>query len=106
MLLTQLGFLRPEWMVKWRRVGIVVMFFIGAVITPPDVVSQCMVAIPMLGLYELSIVFSKIVWKRRLAKNPYLAEEEAERQAELEAEKAAEEAQKAAAKAAKKRKTL
>ena len=100
-LLTQLGFLRPEWMVKARRVAIVLMFFLGAVITPPDVVSQCMVAIPLLGLYELSIVFSRVVWKRKLARNPYLAEEEEEARLEREREKAEEEAQKNAAKLAK-----
>ena len=100
-LLTELGFLRPEWMVKARRVAIVLMFFLGALITPPDVVSQCMVAVPLLGLYELSILFSKIIWKRKLLKNPYLAEEEEEARQEREKEKAAENAQKEAAKLAK-----
>ncbi|MBR4209026.1 MAG: twin-arginine translocase subunit TatC [Lachnospiraceae bacterium] len=103
-LLTQLGFLRPEWMVAGRRVAIVLMFVLGAAITPPDIVSQCMVAIPLIGLYELSILFSKIVWKRRLARNPYLAEEEEERQKEREAERAEEERRMAEAQAAAKKK--
>ena len=55
-LLTQMGFLKAEWMKKGRKIVIVGIFFIAAVITPPDVVSQVMVAVPMLVLYELSIV--------------------------------------------------
>jgi sec-independent protein translocase protein TatC len=44
---------------------IVVCFVIAAIITPPDVVSQVMVAIPMLGLFEISIIFSTMVRKRK-----------------------------------------
>ena len=100
LLLTQLGLLKPDWLVKGRRVMIVVVFFIAAVITPPDVVSQVMVAIPMLILYEISVVFSRIIYKQRLKKNPYLAEEEEERRAEEAAEKAAQEAKEAQERAA------
>jgi sec-independent protein translocase protein TatC len=64
-LLTQLGFLKPEWLKKSRRIVIVVCFIIAAIITPPDVVSQVMVAIPMLGLFEISIIFSTMVRKRK-----------------------------------------
>lgn len=59
-LLTGLGLLKPQWMVKGRRVMVVVVFLVAAVITPPDVVSQVMVAVPMLGLYELSILLSRL----------------------------------------------
>lgn len=55
-LLTQMGLLKVHWMKKGRRVVIVAIFFVAAVITPPDVVSQIMVAIPMLILYEISII--------------------------------------------------
>ena len=44
---------------------IVVIFVLAAIITPPDIVSQVMVAIPMIGLYELSIGLSKLVGKAR-----------------------------------------
>lgn len=54
-LLTQMGLLTPVLMKKGRRVVIVVAFFVAALITPPDVVSQIMVAVPMIGLYQLSI---------------------------------------------------
>lgn len=64
-LLTQMGLLRVEWMRKARKFIIVLVFFVAAVITPPDIVSQIMVAIPMLGLYELSIVICTILLKLR-----------------------------------------
>lgn len=55
-LLSRLGILKVRWMRKGRRVMIVTIFFIAALITPPDIVSQIMVAVPMLALYELSIL--------------------------------------------------
>ncbi|MDO4453506.1 MAG: twin-arginine translocase subunit TatC [Eubacteriales bacterium] len=64
-LLTQLGFLKVKWMKKGRKFVIIAIFFIAAVITPPDVVSQIMVAIPVLGLYELSIVICTLLMKLR-----------------------------------------
>ena len=66
-LLTALGLVRAEWLVKGRRVMVVVIFLLAAIITPPDVVSQIMVAVPMLALYELSILLSRLVGKRRAA---------------------------------------
>ena len=64
-LLTGLGLIRADWLVKGRRAMIVVIFLLAAVITPPDVVSQIMVALPMLALYELSIWLSRAVGKAR-----------------------------------------
>lgn len=64
-LLTGLGFIRAEWLIKVRKVMIVVIFVIAAIITPPDIASQIMVAIPMLGLYEISILLSRVVGKAR-----------------------------------------
>jgi sec-independent protein translocase protein TatC len=62
-LLTQMGLLKVEWMKKGTRVVIVVIFVIAALITPPDIVSQVMVAIPMIALYELSIILCTICQK-------------------------------------------
>ena len=64
-LLTGLGIVRAEWLVKGRKIMIVVIFVLAAIITPPDIVSQIMVAVPMLGLYELSIVLSRAVGKMK-----------------------------------------
>ena len=72
-LLTLLGILKAEWMVKGRKVMIVVIFFVAAVITPPDVASQILVAVPMMGLYEISILLCRLCgqrekWSARLSR--------------------------------------
>ena len=64
-LLTALGVLRADWLRKGRRIMIVLIFLLAAIITPPDVVSQIMVAIPMIALYELSIFLSALVSKAK-----------------------------------------
>ena len=64
-LLTGLGLILAEWLKKGRKVMIVVIFLLAAIITPPDVVSQVMVALPMILLYELSIALSSLVGRRR-----------------------------------------
>ncbi len=64
-LLTGLGLVKAEWLVKGRKVMVVLIFVLAAIITPPDIVSQIMVAIPMLGLYELSIALSRMVGRAR-----------------------------------------
>lgn len=67
-LLTQMGLLKVKWMRKGRRFIIVLIFFVAAIITPPDIVSQIMVAIPMIGLYELSILISALLLRLRRKK--------------------------------------
>ena len=67
-LLTQLGLLKIEWLKRARKVMIVAIFFIAAVITPPDIVSQIMVAVPLLGLYELSILVCTLAARLRKPK--------------------------------------
>lgn len=63
-LLTQLGILKVSWMKKARKVMIVVIFIIAAFITPPDVISQVMVAVPILFLYEFSIILCTVLKPR------------------------------------------
>ena len=63
--LTALGILRAEWLAKGRKIMIVAIFFLAAVITPPDVISQILIAVPMLLLYEISIILCRIVGKKR-----------------------------------------
>ena len=55
---------------------IVVIFIVAAVITPPDVVSQVMIAVPMLLLYQLSIGLCRIFRKRKVANSEDEDEEE------------------------------
>ena len=66
--LTALGILKVSWMKKGRKVIIVLIFVIAAVITPPDVTSQVMVAIPMLLLFEISILLCSVVEKAKKKK--------------------------------------
>ena len=70
-LLTRMGILRSEWMKKGRKVMIVVIFIIAAFITPPDVVSQIMVAIPILALYEFSILLSRMCERTKRRNSVY-----------------------------------
>lgn len=63
--LTKIGLVTPEFMKKYRRHSIVVIFILAAIITPPDVFSQTLVAIPLVLLYEVSILISKRVVKQR-----------------------------------------
>jgi sec-independent protein translocase protein TatC len=75
--LAHLGILGPQSMRDFRRHAIVVVLIVAAVITPPDAVSQCLIAIPLYGLYEVSILVAARVTARREKKE--LEEEEADR---------------------------
>lgn len=56
-LLNRIGVLSKTRVVKMRRYAIVFIVIIAAVLTPPDVVSQILLALPMWGLFEISILF-------------------------------------------------
>lgn len=53
------GLVTPKFLAEKRRYAIVIIFTIAAFITPPDVISQISLAIPLMGLYELSILLVK-----------------------------------------------
>jgi sec-independent protein translocase protein TatC len=63
--LSRVGLLTPSFMKKYRRHAYVLMLLLSAIITPPDVFSQIMVAFPLVFLYEIGIFISKRVEKRR-----------------------------------------
>ena len=56
-LLNRLGILSREHVVKMRRYVIVIIAIVAAVLTPPDIVSQVLLAVPMWILFEVSILF-------------------------------------------------
>ena len=58
-LLNRLGILPRTIVTKMRRYAIVGIFVLAAILTPPDIVSQCLLALPMWALFELSILFMK-----------------------------------------------
>jgi len=63
--LTKVGMITPSFMRKYRKHSIVVVFILSAIITPPDVFSQALVAIPLLLLYEVSILISARVIRNK-----------------------------------------
>lgn len=62
--LTKIGLVTPEFLRKYRKFALVIVLILSAIITPPDIVSQVIVAIPVLILYEVSIFISKAVIKK------------------------------------------
>ena len=64
--LTSFGLITPDLLVRHRKVAILFMFIFAAVLTPgPDPISQAMMALPMVVLYQVSIWVSRLVWKRK-----------------------------------------
>lgn len=59
--LVKMGLVTVEKLKEWRSYFIVIAFIIAAIVTPPDVVSQLALAIPMCLLYELGIIFARFV---------------------------------------------
>lgn len=66
MFLTRLGIVSPEKLVKGRKYAYFLLVAISIVITPPDLISDILVIIPLFILYEVSISLSKIVYRKRV----------------------------------------
>ncbi len=64
-LLAQIDLVNVDQLKKGRRYAVVGILFVAAFITPPDPISQIGLALPMYGLYELSILSVRLVQKRR-----------------------------------------
>lgn len=62
--LVKIGLVTEVTLKKYRRYAIVIIFVLAAVLTPPDVISQLLMAAPLLILYELSIFIAKIFGKK------------------------------------------
>jgi sec-independent protein translocase protein TatC len=66
--LTKLGLLTPAFMRKYRRHAIVVILIVAAVVTPtPDMITQSLLAAPMIVLYEVAILVSAFAQKKKVA---------------------------------------
>jgi len=61
--LTKIGLVTPKFLSSKRKHAVVLIFIIAAILTPPDIITQCLMALPLLILYEISIIFSKFVHK-------------------------------------------
>ena len=60
-LLAKVGIVSSKGLKRYRRYAIVGMFIIAAVLAPPDIITQCGLALPLIALYELSIIAAKMV---------------------------------------------
>tara|TARA_Y100001960_G_C14626691_1_gene803552 strand:- start:199 stop:963 length:765 start_codon:yes stop_codon:yes gene_type:complete len=64
-LLARVGFVDSEYLQKRRKYVIVIIFAVAAILTPPDPITQIGLGIPLLILYELSILSVKIIEKKK-----------------------------------------
>lgn len=69
MFLTSLGVLSPAFLKKTRKYAYFILLIVGALVTPPDIFLQLLVAVPLFMLYEISIYFSSIVYRRKQDKH-------------------------------------
>jgi sec-independent protein translocase protein TatC len=69
LILTSIGVLSPAFLVRSRKYMILVIVIVAAVLTPPDVISQTLMALPMLILYEVSIVLARLVVRKKQAQD-------------------------------------
>jgi len=63
--LSKIGLLTPQFMVTYRRHAIITALILASILTPPDPISQIMIALPLVILYQFSIFLSKIAVRKR-----------------------------------------
>lgn len=66
--LTKVGIINPAMLTKNRKYVLLVVLILAALLTPPDIISQLCLAAPMMFLYEIGIMISRFVYKRKLKK--------------------------------------
>ena len=64
--LVGVGLVTPNTLQSYFKYVVLIIFTLGAVITPPDVTSQILVSVPLMALYEISILLSRVIFARRL----------------------------------------
>ncbi len=64
-LLGRAGIVSANWLASKRKYAIIIAFIMAALLTPPDVISQFLLAIPVLALYEISIVLIRITASKK-----------------------------------------
>ena len=65
LVLTRIGIVTPKLLGKARKFIIFAIFVVAAILTPPDIISQIMLALPLLVLFEISILLSRLVRPRK-----------------------------------------
>lgn len=66
--LARIGVVTPAFLAKNRKYAILIAFIVAAILTPPDVVSQIMLGVPLVFMYELGIIGARMATKERRAK--------------------------------------
>ncbi len=68
-ILTSIGILTPKFLKTYRRHAIVLIMVVAAIITPADVLSMMAAALPLIILYEISVIMSNVIYKKMQRKN-------------------------------------
>ncbi len=72
--LTRMGIVTPEVLKRKRKYAILLTFALAAILTPPDVITQCMMAGPLIILYEVGIMVARIAKRKREKEEDEVAE--------------------------------
>ena len=75
-LLGRIGIVSSKGMKEKRKYAVLIAFIVAAVITPPDVISQVLLASVLVSLYEISIFSVRIIEKKRIEDGDYDEDEE------------------------------
>ncbi|WNF21407.1 twin-arginine translocase subunit TatC [Mesobacillus jeotgali] len=86
MFLTSLGIINPYVLVKVRKYAYFILIVISVIISPPDFMSDILVTIPLLVLYEISVNLSKFVYRRKLKKEKEWQEQYGDMEEEIDEE--------------------
>ena len=84
--IARLGVLNPALMVKFRKYAYFVLIVISVLLAPPDLVSNIIIAIPLFILYEVSIIISRIGYRRYEEAEAVRIKEEEERELDIQVE--------------------
>jgi sec-independent protein translocase protein TatC len=70
--LTKAGLVTPKFLREYRKHAIILILVVGALLTPPDPISQVLIAIPLFGLYQISIFISAVTLRRQVKAEKHL----------------------------------
>jgi len=68
--LARIGIVSVDFLKANRKYAILIIFIVAAILTPPDAVTQCLMAVPMVVLYEISIIGARLFGKKTAANAP------------------------------------
>ena len=63
--LSKIGLITPEFMKQYRKHAFVFILLLSAILTPPDIVTQFLIGVPVYGMYEASILVARVMSKKR-----------------------------------------